>query len=46
MMFYATSASRLIGFCEDEHNCNACAGYEWCESTQACEKIWEVIHCD
>ena len=25
----------------DEHNCVLDGGYEWCESTQRCQRPWE-----
>ena len=38
---YTVAATRLIGGCNDEHGCNGCAGYSWCNSTQACHRVWE-----
>ena len=32
----------LLGACQDDHGCNQCAGYSWCEGTQECHRPWEV----
>ena len=32
---------RLFGDCKDEHDCDTCAGYSWCEATQYCLRTWE-----
>lgn len=31
-----------VGGDSDEHGCKASAGYSWCESTQQCERPWEL----
>ena len=40
--------ARLLGgdnCLDDLHNCMTCAGYMWCNATQACIRPWEQ-HCD
>jgi hypothetical protein len=31
----------LLG-CIDEHNCNKCAGYTWCEPLKLCVQPWQT----
>tara|TARA_B100001094_G_scaffold330744_1_gene396755 strand:+ start:1256 stop:2362 length:1107 start_codon:yes stop_codon:yes gene_type:complete len=40
-----SSQLTLPGSQRDEHNCVLDGGYEWCESSQACQRPWE-IHCE
>jgi hypothetical protein len=32
----------VVGADRDAHQCIASAGYSWCESTQRCERPWEL----
>ncbi len=32
----------MPGSDEDAHGCKASAGYQWCETTQQCERPWEL----
>ncbi|MFC1742147.1 hypothetical protein ACFL3V_06435 [Nanoarchaeota archaeon] len=32
---------KQIGGDKDEHGCLPAAGYQWCPSTQACQRMWE-----
>lgn len=41
--FISTSAQlTLPGSQTDEHNCVLDGGYQWCESNQACQRLWET----
>ncbi|KAJ3268258.1 hypothetical protein HDV01_003232 [Terramyces sp. JEL0728] len=36
------AASPVVGGDKDAHGCIRSAGYTWCESTQQCQRPWEV----
>lgn len=36
-----TSTTKLIGGDKDSHGCLIGAGYQWCESKQECQRLWE-----
>ena len=36
-----TSTTQLIGGDKDSHGCLIGAGYQWCVSQQACQRLWE-----
>jgi hypothetical protein len=38
----AGSPSIAVGAGRDAHGCIGSAGYSWCESTQRCERPWEL----
>ena len=38
---YTMVACRILGVCKDDHDCNQCAGYSWCEAAKTCHRVWE-----
>lgn len=38
----ACTAAEPLGADRDAHGCIGSAGYSWCESTQRCERPWEL----
>ena len=39
-------AARLIGVCNDDHDCNLCAGLKWCAQEERCVYVWENYVCE
>ena len=37
-----TQGQNMPGSDKDAHGCVASAGYSWCESTNQCERPWEL----
>lgn len=37
-----TQESPKVGADKDEHGCIGSAGYAWCETTNQCERSWEL----
>ncbi|MBN3830450.1 hypothetical protein [Burkholderia sp. Ac-20344] len=38
----AQAAPPMVGGDRDAHGCIGSAGYSWCETTQQCERPWEL----
>lgn len=41
ILFQGCSKEKPIGGERDEYGCLGPAGYQWCPSTQKCQRMWE-----